>query len=250
MPDLQNRRWHFIKYIMSLLRVSGDVADAAQFENKSRAELMSYLEPVTPDEVLRFVVHSVVSFREAPALSDQRRLSSDALEFAHELLRDTCVFEILPRRCQELLADINSPTFSSSLQQVAHQFRDLSLTPLHHFIANVISRSAHDNDFHKLCMDALKFVCRRAKNLDDLISSRRKAAEAGFSAPYNPVVNLHAYYFTPHGNKVRDTHDYIGLGASKDADDKATACCKTSMPSSGHSTLFFVFCLPHSHCLG
>lgn len=68
--------------------------------------------------------------------------------------------------------------------------------------------------------------------------------------PYNPELQGRAYYFTPHGGRLRDLPHY-DIASSKDEDTSVR--CKKSFPQttkSGTTYLFLWFDPLHGHCYG
>ena len=71
---------------------------------------------------------------------------------------------------------------------------------------------------------------------------------------YNPPKNGCAYYFTPHGSKIRNARKFSIDGATKEtADGPTTYRCNKHYPlvsQGGQTFLFLFFCPLHGHCYG
>lgn len=216
-----------------------------------------------PAAVAEYVIAALTAVNALfPALSDGNHVSTlklppsvvEALRFAHELLRETCVLELLPIGCCDYLTSwlstLPTPLTRANSDDVISYFRLRCLMPLCQFLSEVVCRDASASVVPlSTCINLLRHLCKRVSDLKSLYLSRPhpdQPQEPHPSLQYNPVVNSSAYYFTEGGHRLRVTPHYSGL----ETEGRGSDCRKRLEASATQCSFFFVQCLVHGHCWG
>lgn len=167
----------------------------------------------------------------------------------HLLSFDSAVDTIIPFRfCDDVLNNIKNAA-NNSLVHMISKMRTYSYE-LSHLVETSLST---DESTLNSCLSLISYCAEFVKICH--INDVKADPPVPMLSSYNPPKFGRAYYFTDHGNQVREMRRFPIDGVNKTAifDDAPDIRCEKRFPQvskSGSSYLFLWFCPEHGHCFG
>ena len=230
------------QYLQLLVKctLEGTPVPDDQNATQEKRNFISVCQETCQDTIFQFLLF----FMERDCSPDASLIQASARLLSLFATNDDALVSVLPFKflqdilatCDSVLQGGDSTTHLGNMKQFAVEISNLLL--------------AAQSESQEILQLVVGFVRALVQQVFSVHSVDRPApAPDSHEGTYNPPSGT-AYYFTPHGNQVRDIPSYSIQG--KDRSRDTSGCTKDfpTVPYGGFGYMFLFFCPYHGHCYG